>query len=107
MIRMTRRSMLGGAAALAAAATLEGGSARAQENRVLVIACQNDIANFDPHIGQDDPTTLALRNTYDTLIRVAGKPPKLIPSLAVSWSVSEDGLRLVEIHREFMTAATR
>ena len=90
MQQVTRRSVIGGAVA-AAGATI-GRPASAQPKRTLVVVCQNDIANFDPHLASDDPTTLALRNVYDTLVGVRGRTPKPTPCLATSWAVSPDGL---------------
>jgi peptide/nickel transport system substrate-binding protein len=95
MMTVTRRTVLGGAAALAATAGSRTGPAAAQSRKVLIIACQNDISIFDPHLGRDDPGTLMLRNVYDSLVRVVGRPPQPLPGLATSWTASADGLEYV------------
>lgn len=95
MIAITRRSILGSAAAIATAAGLGLRPGGAQARKVLIVACQNDISALDPHIGRDDPATLMLRNVYDSLVRVAGRTPKPLPGLATSWNVSDDGLEYV------------
>ena len=38
---------------------------------------------------------MLLRNTYDSLVRVEGNPPKPVPHLATAWTVSPDGLEYV------------
>jgi peptide/nickel transport system substrate-binding protein len=96
MQRLTRRSLLVGAAAFAGAAAFEVPSvirqARSVSSRkVLVIASSNDITNFDPHAGTDEPTTTILRNTYDALVTVQDDPARIVPQLAQSWSVSQSG----------------
>lgn len=59
--------------------------------RVLVIAATQDIPNFDPHIATGYSASFMLRNVYDALVRVEGSPPKPVPELAQSWTVSPDG----------------
>ena len=59
--------------------------------RVLVIAATQDIPNFDPHIATGYSASFFLRNVYDALVRVEGSPPKPVPELAQSWTVSGDG----------------
>ncbi len=59
--------------------------------RVLVIAATQDIPNFDPHIATGYSASFLLRNVYDALVRVEGSPPKPVPELAQSWTMSGDG----------------
>ena len=40
-------------------------------------------------------TSMLMRNVYDSLVRVEGNPPKPVPHLATSWTVSPDGLEYV------------
>lgn len=95
MLNLTRRQMLAGTAASMAAATLGGPAAEAQAKRVLIMVSNQDIPNFDPHIATGYSSSMLLRNTYDSLVRVEGNPPKPVPHLAASWTVSDDGLEYV------------
>lgn len=68
------------------------GRAHAQAGRkVLIIASNQDIPNFDPHVATGYSASFLLRNTYDSLVRVRGNPPRPVPALASSWSSSADG----------------
>ncbi len=49
-------------------------------------------AGLDPHAIYDVPMQLILLNAYDGLVRYVGNPPELVPWLAESWTVSDDGL---------------
>ena len=90
MLTTTRRgAMVGGAALLAGLAGAR--EANAQARRILVITSNQDIPNFDPHLASGYSTAMAMRNVYDSLVRVEGNPPKPVPHLAQSWEVSEDG----------------
>ena len=95
---MERRSLLKGVAGSALAASTVGlsGLARAQQGKkILVIASGQDIPNFDPHVATGYSASMLLRNTYDGLVRVEGNPPKVVPHLAASWTVSPNGLEYV------------
>lgn len=59
--------------------------------RILVIAATQDIPNFDPHIATGYSASFLLRNVYDSLVRVEGNPPKPVPALAASWTMTPDG----------------
>ncbi|MBC9176257.1 ABC transporter substrate-binding protein [Pseudoroseomonas ludipueritiae] len=90
MLTTTRRGvMAGGAALLAGMAGMR--AAEAQARRILVITSNQDIPNFDPHLASGYSTAMAMRNVYDSLVRVEGNPPKPVPHLAQSWTMSEDG----------------
>jgi peptide/nickel transport system substrate-binding protein len=64
--------------------------ARAAETDTLVSG-DNLPRNLDPHQIFDVPMQGYALNTYDTLYRYEGNPPKLLPWLAVSHSGSSDG----------------
>ncbi|MGF1526153.1 MAG: ABC transporter substrate-binding protein [Candidatus Competibacterales bacterium] len=49
-------------------------------------------ASLDPHVVFDVPMQFILLNVYDGLYRYQGNPPELVPWLAESSEVSEDGL---------------
>ena len=90
MLTTTRRGVLAGGAAMLAGLAAQR-QAEAQGRRILVIASNQDIPNFDPHVASGYSASMALRNTYDSLVRVEGNPPKPVPHLAQSWTVSDDG----------------
>ncbi len=48
--------------------------------------------NLDPHQVYDVPMQGLMLNAYDNLYRYQGDPPKIVPWLAESHTVSEDGL---------------
>lgn len=95
---MERRSLLKSAAGSALTVSTAGlsglsGLALAQQGKkILVIASGQDIPNFDPHVANGYSAAWLLRNTYDGLVRVEGTPPKVVPHLASSWTVSPNGL---------------
>lgn len=89
---ISRRVLLAGMSAGLASLTLpEGAFAQSAARRVLVIASNQDIPNFDPHVATGYSASFLLRNVYDSLVRVEGNPPKPVPSLAASWTSSPDG----------------
>ncbi len=94
MIKLTRRSLIAAGTASFASVAL-GGIADAQSRKILVITSNQDIPNFDPHIATGYSASMLLRNTYDSLVRVEGNPPKPVPHLAASWTVSPDGTEYV------------
>ena len=90
---LSRRALLAAAGAGLAGMTLpERAVAQQGGRRILVIASNQDIPNFDPHIATGYSASMLLRNTYDSLVRVEGNPPRPVPHLASSWTVSPDGL---------------
>src|SRR5229473_2916119 len=48
--------------------------------------------NLDPHQVCDVPMQALMLNAYDNLYRYQGDPPQIVPWLAESHTVSEDGL---------------
>lgn len=90
-MNLTRRALLGGAAAIAALAHLTP-AALAQGSKVMVLASAVDIPNFDPHVATGYAPAMLFRNVYDPLVRVSGNPPEIQPGLASEWALSDDGL---------------
>src|SRR5262245_15033340 len=88
-----RRALLAGAAGALAGVSLT--PAEAQSRKVLIMASGQDIPNFDPHVTTGYTPILMMRNTYDSLVRIEGNPPKPVPHLAQSWTVSPDGMEYV------------
>lgn len=91
MTMIDRRRLVAGAAGAAALAGLPS-LAEAQARKILVIASNQDIPNFDPHVATGYSASALLRNVYDSLVRVEGNPVKVVPHLARSWTVSPDGM---------------
>ena len=89
---ITRRKTLGVMAALAASTTLDRVALAQAGRKILVIASNQDIPNFDPHFATGYSASFFLRNVYDSLVRVEGNPPKPVPHLASSWTTSPDGM---------------
>lgn len=93
---ISRRRLMGLAGAGLASLTLpQGAFAQQGGRRILVIASNQDIPNFDPHIATGYSASMLLRNCYDSLVRVESNPPKPVPHLAASWTASADGLEYV------------
>lgn len=90
MLQINRRNVILGTAG--AAATLALTRPSFAEGGTLVIGNQGAQSHFDPHAGQDYPTSVLMRNLYDGLVDVVGAPPRIVPRLADSWTVSDDGL---------------
>ncbi|WP_155989004.1 ABC transporter substrate-binding protein [Nocardiopsis sp. CNT312] len=66
----------------------ESGSAQARE-QALIIAENEPPATFDPLQANNSTVDEVARPAYDTLVRFEGG--ELVPSVALDWSVSEDG----------------
>ena len=60
--------------------------------RILVIASGADVPDLDPHLGTGYAPAAFYRNLYETLVRVEGNPPRVVPMLAESWTASPDGM---------------
>lgn len=92
-MRIGRRELVTGiGGALAGPAILRSPQAVAQPRRVMVVATSADLVHFDPHFTSDYQTSMLMRNVYDSLVGVAGTPPRITPRVASSWTVSPDGL---------------
>ena len=91
---MDRRTLLRGTAAAIAAGTLASGGApaQAQTRRVMVVASNQDIPNFAPHVANGYSAAMLLRNVYDSLLGVEGNPATVAPQLAKVWAASADGM---------------
>lgn len=71
-----------------------GGSAGApKEGGTLIVAIPSDISRTDPIIGSGAETAYVEQNVEENLVRRApGSVSKIVPALAESWDISEDGL---------------
>ncbi|MBC3438080.1 ABC transporter substrate-binding protein [Pseudomonas sp. BW16M2] len=77
-------------AAILAASTLASGMAQAAG--VLTIGCREESTTFDPIKSAQNRDSWVFANVYDVLIRVDNSGTQLVPGLAESWKVSDDGL---------------
>lgn len=78
------------AAASLLACTLTSGIAQAAG--VLTIGCREESTTFDPIKSAQNRDSWVFTNVYDVLVRVDKAGTKLLPGLAKSWNVSDDGL---------------
>jgi peptide/nickel transport system substrate-binding protein len=92
MRELNRRRLLTGSAAAIAGMSLADVTLAQGARKVLIIASGQDIPNFDPHVATGYSPAWLLRNVYDSLVRIEGNPPKPVPALAASWTVSGDGM---------------
>ena len=95
--RLTRRGLLGGAAASGVLAGLGGSLAYSaqvavarQDGAIGIYTSAVDIPNIDPAIGHDGAIAITQKHVYDTLYRHLGNPPELVPWLATEHAVSDD-----------------
>jgi peptide/nickel transport system substrate-binding protein len=86
----TRRDAILGAAALAGTMALAGRPALAAGEK-FVYANNSPYDNLDPHTVFDTARAATRFNLYDGLYRWVDNPPQMIPWLAESHSVSDDG----------------
>ncbi|MBC7211206.1 MAG: ABC transporter substrate-binding protein, partial [Pseudomonas sp.] len=77
-------------AAILAASILASGMAQAAG--VLTIGCREESTTFDPIKSAQNRDSWVFANVYDVLIRVDNSGTQLVPGLAESWKVSDDGL---------------
>lgn len=64
----------------------------AQAAGVLTIGCREESTTFDPIKSAQNRDNWVFSNVYDVLVRVDNTGTKLVPGLAESWQVSDDGL---------------
>ncbi|MFM9108307.1 MAG: ABC transporter substrate-binding protein, partial [Chloroflexota bacterium] len=92
---LRRRRVLQGAAglsALAAAGPLSARVVAAADQKTLVVASGADAVTLDPQVSFDGQSPLLWRAVYETLVRYDGDTLDIVPHLAESYEVSDDGL---------------
>ncbi|MCZ8149510.1 MAG: ABC transporter substrate-binding protein, partial [Roseomonas sp.] len=95
--RLPKRALLTGGAAALAVAALPGtrrAEAQATPRNALVIAAQiDDLVALDPHHSFEVTGSDLLKNVYDQLFIIDETKPtaELLPGLAESFTISEDG----------------
>jgi peptide/nickel transport system substrate-binding protein len=92
----TRRQAMQGAAAVGLSSVALGGlsvrESTAQDTTTLVVASGADAVTLDPHVSFDGQSPLLWRAVYERLIEYDGDTLDLVPHLAESYEVSDDGL---------------
>lgn len=94
---LSRRRLIGTSAAvglgIAAGGALTGATpALAQDEKVFVYAALKEPGSIDPGTAVDGQAYRIMRNVYDSLIHHQPGSYDLVPALAETWDVSEDGL---------------
>jgi peptide/nickel transport system substrate-binding protein len=77
---------------VAFAAVLSLSASYADAAGVLTIGRNEDSTTFDPIKSAQNVDNWVFSNVFDVLVRVDATGTKLVPGLAESWTVSEDGL---------------
>ncbi|MDP6805095.1 MAG: ABC transporter substrate-binding protein [Rhodospirillales bacterium] len=67
------------------------GFERRGDKKILVYAGHGDVPVIDPSIRYDAPVRTIQRAVYDALLKYVDSPPKVIPWLAESYDVNDDG----------------
>lgn len=79
------------AAAALAALSLGGIAASASAEQVLRIAREQDSTTFDPIYTILAPDVWVINQFYSTLVRANADATDIVPDLAESWTISDDG----------------
>jgi peptide/nickel transport system substrate-binding protein len=69
----------------------------------LVYGLTLSVSGIDPHINQNAELGIVLRQVYDTLVYRHPETRELVPGLATSWTISDDGLTYTFKLRENVT----
>jgi peptide/nickel transport system substrate-binding protein len=76
---------------LGLAATARTTTTSAQGDRVVTMGSAVDVYAIDPAVGFDQAIGSSLKQLYDAPFRYVGSPPEVVPWLAESYDVSDDG----------------
>jgi peptide/nickel transport system substrate-binding protein len=66
-------------------------SAQSDQQRIIYGLTLN-VSGIDPHINQNTELGIVLRSVYDTLVYRDPTTKEIVPGLAKTWEISEDGL---------------
>ena len=93
MARLDRRRFLF-AAGTTTAAVLVGAPlrVRAAGADTLVVSSGGEAITLDPHVSFDGTSPLLWRASYETLLKYEGSSLNIVPNLAESFAISDDGL---------------
>lgn len=72
-------------------------------DKTLIVGKSSDALGLDPSVATDYETFQISVNLYETLVKFNTSGSELLPGLAESWTVSEDGMRWVFKIREHVT----
>jgi peptide/nickel transport system substrate-binding protein len=81
----------GGLAAASLTALNASPTVGAMEKSTKFVTTWNAFDTIDPHVKQDVSAAAINLNIYDNLLRYQGNPPEIVPWLAESHTVSDDG----------------
>jgi peptide/nickel transport system substrate-binding protein len=94
--RMTRRQVVQGSVAVGLSTVALGGltvqASSAADARTLVVASGADAVTLDPQVSFDGQSPLLWRAVYENLVSYDGDTLDIVPHLAESYEISEDGL---------------
>src|SRR3954465_2100577 len=94
--RITRRQAVQGTVALGLSTAVLGGitvqASSAADAKTLVVASGADAVTLDPQVSFDGQSPLLWRAVYENLLTYDGDTLDIVPHLAESYEVSEDGL---------------
>jgi peptide/nickel transport system substrate-binding protein len=86
-----RRAGFGGLAAVSVTALQAISQGETAEKGAKFVVTWNAFDTIDPHVKQDVSAAAFNLNIYDNLMRYQGNPPHIVPWLAESHTVSDDG----------------
>lgn len=94
--RMTRRQAVQGTVAVGLSTVALGGltvqASSAADAKTLVVASGADAVTLDPQVSFDGQSPLLWRAVYENLVSYDGDTLDIVPHLAESYDISEDGL---------------
>ena len=94
--RMTRRQAVQGTVAVGLSTVALGGltvqASGAADAKTLVVASGADAVTLDPQVSFDGQSPLLWRAVYENLVSYDGDTLDIVPHLAESYEISEDGL---------------
>src|SRR5215203_131716 len=94
--RITRRQAVQGTVAVSLSTVALGGLtvqvSSAADAKTLVVASGADAVTLDPQVSFDGQSPLLWRAVYENLVSYDGDTLDIVPHLAESYEISEDGL---------------
>jgi oligopeptide transport system substrate-binding protein len=87
-----KKLILAAAAALAIAAACPAMADQPKQGGAAVVTFNNDLTTLDPHVGYDWQNWSVIKSIFDGLMDYKPGTTELVPDLAESYTVSDDGL---------------